>query len=91
MNLRSLAFVWRAAGGVGKERMRLARIAGGALRVAGRPGYCSSSSRGAVAICGKSSNDISASADDKEEVSTAVGDVETRGGEMTGSPRGGIK
>ncbi|KAM3577623.1 hypothetical protein VYU27_000499 [Nannochloropsis oceanica] len=91
MNLRSLALVWRAEGGVGKERISLPRIAEGALRVAGRPCYCSSSSRGSVAFCDKSGTDIGASTDDEEEASTTVGKVEKGGDETTGSPRGGIK
>jgi len=90
MNLRSLALVWRAEGGVGKERISLPRIAEGALRVAGRPCYCSSSSRGSVAFCDKSGTDIGANTDD-EEASTTVGKVEKGGDETTGSPRGGIK
>lgn len=95
MNLRAIAFVRRAAGGVGKQHVRPDGIAAEPWRGAGRPGNyplrssSSSSSRSSVVtISSSGSSDNSASGDEDAE---AVDEEEEEGEEAASSPRGGIK
>ena len=95
MNLRVMAFVWRAAGGVGKQHMqqngRIAQPCRGtaAWPVRSRSSRSSSSSRSSVGTSSSSStSDISACGD--EEV-TGDEEQEEGGEETTRSPGGGIK
>lgn len=94
MNLRAMAFAWRAAGGVGKQHARPARIAEPWRGTAAWPVRSSSSSsrsRNSVATSSSSSSEISAGGNEEAEASTAVDEEEEGGEETTPSSRGGIK